>query len=222
MSSSAWIFSSSVDAWAAARNAAHPFDDSTSSVFADVETLMDNVARVTAHLGASGHAARTMVVEVDLEKQVEREQRWLPWLAPRLPLAVSQPVAQGKPGEGYPFPWSVCRWLDGEVATTDGLADPRRTAVELGEFVTALRAIDATGGPEPQWSNAFRGARVGAECDALTAEPFTAWKRATDARLAKRFGCDVSELVVVRLNDARDRLVIESWHEGRGYERIKR
>ncbi|HSO50042.1 MAG TPA: S-layer homology domain-containing protein [Acidimicrobiia bacterium] len=30
-----WLFSSSVDAWAAARNAAHPFDDSTSSVFAD-------------------------------------------------------------------------------------------------------------------------------------------------------------------------------------------
>ncbi|MFD0413870.1 aminoglycoside phosphotransferase family protein [Streptomyces sp. NPDC127108] len=102
--------------------------------------------------------------------QVEREQRWLPWLAPQLPLAVSQPVARGKPGEGYPFPWSVCRWLDGEPATTDGLADPRRTAVELGEFITALRAVDATDGPEPQWSNAFRGARVGAECDALTAD----------------------------------------------------
>lgn len=32
------------------------------------------------------------------------------------------------------------------------------------------------------------------ECDALTAEPFAAWKRATDVRLAKRFGCEVSEL----------------------------
>jgi hypothetical protein len=30
-----WLFSSSVDSWAAARNAADPFDDSTSSVFAD-------------------------------------------------------------------------------------------------------------------------------------------------------------------------------------------
>ncbi|MER7349647.1 aminoglycoside phosphotransferase family protein [Streptomyces aurantiacus] len=102
--------------------------------------------------------------------QVEREQRWLPLLAPRLPLAVSQPLAQGEPGEGYPFPWSVCRWLDGEPATTDGLADPHRTAAELAEFVTALQRIDATDGPEPQWSNAFRGAPVGAECDALTAD----------------------------------------------------
>jgi peptidyl-dipeptidase A len=32
------------------------------------------------------------------------------------------------------------------------------------------------------------------ECDALTAEPFVAWKAATDHRLAERFGCDVSEL----------------------------
>ena len=32
------------------------------------------------------------------------------------------------------------------------------------------------------------------ECDALTAEPFAAWKAATDARLAERFGCGVSDL----------------------------
>ena len=32
------------------------------------------------------------------------------------------------------------------------------------------------------------------ECDALTAEPFAAWKAATDARLAKRFGCDAADL----------------------------
>jgi peptidyl-dipeptidase A len=32
------------------------------------------------------------------------------------------------------------------------------------------------------------------ECDALTAEPFAAWKAAMDARLAERFGCDVADL----------------------------
>jgi hypothetical protein len=36
------------------------------------------------------------------------------------------------------------------------------------------------------------------------------------------FRCDISELVVVRLNDARDLLVIESWHEGRGVNRVER
>jgi len=39
---------------------------------------------------------------------------------------------------------------------------------------------------------------------------------------AHAFRLDVRELVVVRLNDARDALVIESWHEGRGVERLER
>src|SRR3954452_18734362 len=42
---------------------------------------------------------------------VARAQRWLPVLAPRLPLVVPQPVAMGEPGEGYPWPWSVYPWL---------------------------------------------------------------------------------------------------------------
>ena len=36
------------------------------------------------------------------------------------------------------------------------------------------------------------------------------------------FVCDVRELVVVRLGDPADHLVIESWHEGRGVSRIRR
>ncbi|MFF3640263.1 aminoglycoside phosphotransferase family protein [Streptomyces sp. NPDC002564] len=102
--------------------------------------------------------------------QVEREQRWLPWLAPQVPLTVSTPVAAGRPGQGYPFPWSVYRWLEGEAATTEGLADPVRAARELAGFITALQKIDATGGPAPDLSNAFRGERVGTECDSLAAD----------------------------------------------------
>jgi hypothetical protein len=37
-----------------------------------------------------------------------------------------------------------------------------------------------------------------------------------------RFRADITELVVVGLNEARDLLVIESWHPGRGVERIER
>ncbi|MGW2227810.1 aminoglycoside phosphotransferase family protein [Streptomyces formicae] len=102
--------------------------------------------------------------------QVEREQRWLPWLAPQLPLPVSAPLASGRPGLGYPFPWSVYRWLEGEAATTENLADPVRTATELAGFIRALQRIDATGGPVPCLSNAFRGERVGTECDSLAAD----------------------------------------------------
>ncbi|WP_308168741.1 aminoglycoside phosphotransferase family protein [Nonomuraea sp. NEAU-A123] len=102
--------------------------------------------------------------------QVEREHRWLPRLAPHLPLPVSEPLAMGTPDEGYPFPWSVYRWLPGETATTEGLADPVRTATELAEFVVALWKIDATGGPGPEWSNAFRGVPMGDERDSIAVE----------------------------------------------------
>ena len=37
-----------------------------------------------------------------------------------------------------------------------------------------------------------------------------------------RFRADIDELVVVHLNEARNRLVIESWHAGRGVTRIER
>jgi aminoglycoside phosphotransferase (APT) family kinase protein len=72
--------------------------------------------------------------------QAGKELRWLPRLAPYLPLAVPSPVAVGRPDFGYPWPWAVSRWLDGEVATVDALGDSPRTAVELAAFLTALQA----------------------------------------------------------------------------------
>ena len=35
-------------------------------------------------------------------QQVDKEQRWLPVLAPQLPLAIPTPVARGAPGCGFP------------------------------------------------------------------------------------------------------------------------
>jgi aminoglycoside phosphotransferase (APT) family kinase protein len=89
--------------------------------------------------------------------QVEKEQRWLPRLAPQLPLPIPLPVAQGQPGEGYPYAWSVYRWLDGEIATEAAIADLTEFATTLAGFLVALRRADATGGPGPGRHNFFRG-----------------------------------------------------------------
>ncbi|MGH8875914.1 MAG: aminoglycoside phosphotransferase family protein [Stackebrandtia sp.] len=102
--------------------------------------------------------------------QVEREQRWLPRLAPHLPLTVSTPLAQGDPGEGFGFPWSVYRWLDGDAVDPDRLDDPLRAARDLAEFILALQSIDTTGGPGPQWSNSYRGAAIDAPVDSVAAK----------------------------------------------------
>lgn len=97
--------------------------------------------------------------------QVEREQRWLPRLAPHLPLPIPVPLARGTPGAGYPFPWSVYRWLDGEDAAPERITDLRRAAIDLAGFLAALQSIDTTGGPPPEASNGFRGGPMDDERD---------------------------------------------------------
>lgn len=49
---------------------------------------------------------------------VRREQRWLPDLAPTLPVAVPTPLVLGVPHSDYPYPWSVVPWLPGVPAAT--------------------------------------------------------------------------------------------------------
>ncbi|ADI03274.1 aminoglycoside phosphotransferase [Streptomyces bingchenggensis BCW-1] len=74
-------------------------------------------------------------------RQAVKEFEWLPRLAPHLPLAIPVPVGVGEPDFDYPWPWAVSRWLDGEVATAEALADSSRAAVQLAEFLTALQEI---------------------------------------------------------------------------------
>ena len=78
---------------------------------------------------------------------VETEQTWLPRLAPLLPVAVPLPLAQGEPGHGFPWPWSVYRWLDGEHPVAGRLAEPRALASDVAGFVRTLQRIDSAGGP---------------------------------------------------------------------------
>ncbi|MFD7029797.1 aminoglycoside phosphotransferase family protein [Streptomyces sp. NPDC059917] len=73
------------------------------------------------------------------------EYHWLPRLAPHLPLAVPEPVRAGRPGFGYPWPWAVFRWLDGEQATVEVLGDSAAAAVELAGFLEALQRFPAEG-----------------------------------------------------------------------------
>jgi len=89
--------------------------------------------------------------------QVEKEHRWLPKLAPLLPLPIPVPLAKGSPADGYPWHWSVYRWLEGETATAERIADLRQFAAALAQFLTALQRIDASGGPPPGRHTFFRG-----------------------------------------------------------------
>lgn len=89
--------------------------------------------------------------------QVEKEHRWLPVLAPQLPLPIPVPLALGRPALGYQHDWSVYRWIDGETARPDRIDDLARFATALGEFLTALQQIDPTDGPAAGPHNSYRG-----------------------------------------------------------------
>lgn len=79
--------------------------------------------------------------------EVDKEHEWLPRLAPLLPGAIPEPLARGNPASGYPWPWSVYSWLDGESPSVGNLANPGRLATDLADFVVAFHQIDPTANP---------------------------------------------------------------------------
>jgi aminoglycoside phosphotransferase (APT) family kinase protein len=107
-----------------------------------------------------------MVVRLPLvedgAEDVAMERVWLPRLASRLPTAIPEVLGAGRPAGGYPWPWSVYRWLPGEHPRVGALRDPVPLAEELADFVIAMRSIAL-----PEAPAAYRGGPL-ASLDAST------------------------------------------------------
>lgn len=82
---------------------------------------------------------------------IEREQKWLPTLASRLPLRVPAPVRIGSPDCGYPWRWSIVEWLPG--APADRSPPAADQGVVLARFLEALHAPAPREAPR----NPYRG-----------------------------------------------------------------
>jgi len=98
------------------------------------------------------------------------EQRWLPELAPKLPLPVPAPVRLGGPGSGYPWSWSVVPWFRGEEAARADPADWDDAAQELGRFLAALNQPAPSDAPISPYRGVplvHRSARLDEGLDAL-------------------------------------------------------
>jgi aminoglycoside phosphotransferase (APT) family kinase protein len=110
------------------------------------------------------HLGDDMVVRLPSAREyalaVEKEHRWLPRLAPRLPVPIPVICGLGDPGAGYPFPWSVYGWLGGSSATQTDITDGVQLAEQLADFLVSLRDIDAADGPQPGIHNWYRGATL--------------------------------------------------------------
>jgi aminoglycoside phosphotransferase (APT) family kinase protein len=109
----------------------------------------------TFHLGAQ------MLVRLPSDPayapQIEIEQRWLPQLAPTLPLAIPTPLEQGAPTQIFLMPWSIYRWIDGERASADRIANLEEFARDLARFLVAFQSIEAKDGPPAGAQNFYRG-----------------------------------------------------------------
>ena len=136
------------------------------------------------------------------------------------------------------------RFLDGRIhktlATLRRDGSPRISGTEvifaegelwLGSMWLAVKARDLRRDPRfalhsgsddpPAWSgDAKIAGRVEEIEDEARKGAIIGGKGGSDP--AHLFRADVTELVVVRLNEARDKLAIESWHTGRGVTRRER
>jgi aminoglycoside phosphotransferase (APT) family kinase protein len=121
----------------------------------------------------------------DYAAQVAKEHRWLPVLAGQLPVPVPEPVALGRPAAGFPWPWSVYRWIEGEPACLGQVTDLAGFAAELAGFLAALYAIDASGGPPPGRHNWYRGGSL-STWDGQTRTCIDRLAADIDARAARR------------------------------------
>ncbi len=114
---------------------------------------------------------------------IAKEARWLPHVAPALPVAVPEIVAVGAPGFGYPESWSVVRWIDGAHPDVPPTGNTDALARDLAAFVVALRELpvppDAVADPALR---GYRGAPL-AELDAATRERLTACQALPDLDL---------------------------------------
>ncbi|MCK3778557.1 aminoglycoside phosphotransferase family protein [Ensifer sesbaniae] len=116
--------------------------------------------------------------------QVEKEHHWLPRLAPHLPLPIPVPLAKGTPGEGFPWRWSVYRWLPGETLAVERVTDLRDVAKDLTRFLRAMRQADTAGGPLPGDHNFHRGGPPGFY-DAQTRQALTLLEGEVDTAAAR-------------------------------------
>jgi aminoglycoside phosphotransferase (APT) family kinase protein len=107
-----------------------------------------------------------MVVRLPLVQggagDVSMEREWLPRLVPHLPVRIPEVLGAGEPAQGYPWPWSVYRWLAGQHPEAGALGEPVLLAKDLAAFVAAMRSITLPGAPK-----AHRGGPV-ASLDADT------------------------------------------------------
>jgi aminoglycoside phosphotransferase (APT) family kinase protein len=94
---------------------------------------------------------------VDYATALHAEALAMTEFAQHCPVAAPRPIGIGHPSAAYPMPWAVQSWIEGDIATPDGLATSTRFALDIVNLIRSLRAIDTQG---RRFSQHGRGGRL--------------------------------------------------------------
>ena len=107
------------------------------------------------------HLGETMTLRLPSDKryvaQVEKEAKWLPFLAENLDLPITCPKALGKPNKDYPYFWSINSYIEGETADPANISNLDVLANDLAKFLRQLQRINPEGAPVSGEHNFYRG-----------------------------------------------------------------
>src|SRR6478752_5282072 len=111
-----------------------------------VTALPDDVEGTDNVLFRLGDALVVRMPKVEwAAQQADSDARWLPRLAPHLPVSVPVPVHLGRPSDDYPWAGSVVPWVDGATPPRLG-SDDAPLARDVADFALRLREVDPAGG----------------------------------------------------------------------------
>ncbi|HEY9563308.1 MAG TPA: aminoglycoside phosphotransferase family protein [Nocardioides sp.] len=152
-----------------------------------VPHLADMPVRASSASGSSNWVFRlgdTLAIRLprsdDYVADLVNEVRWLPRLAPNLPVAVPDVVAIGQPSGAFARPWAVVSWVPGDLPLALDGSQQALLAESLGTFLQSLHAVDTADVPaEPEhW---------GYRCGEPVTETIDRWADRAAAELADLF-----------------------------------
>lgn len=108
---------------------------------------------------------KTMIVRLPTQQSysqaVNKEQRFLPVLAPHLKTRIPKPVRLGMPSNLYPYHFSIYEWIPGKSLDVVNMCDQdkERLSLNMVEFLQELQDI-VVSGPSPGQHNWWRGGHI--------------------------------------------------------------
>jgi aminoglycoside phosphotransferase (APT) family kinase protein len=96
----------------------------------------------------SGVAARfplRAMKPVACAEMLRREAAAMTEFAKYSPFATPRPLGLGQPSALYPMSWAIQSWIEGDVATPNGLASSPALARDIANLIASLRVADTQG-----------------------------------------------------------------------------